>query len=82
MSGPLFLHTWRAHRVRLLLVSLALVDLGIRPPVVYGSYGSQFNALMESGIFPQEFARFGGGDIFSLPGAIASSFIHPDRDHL
>lgn len=32
---------------------------------------------MNSGLLPPEFARFGGGDVFSLPGAIALSFIHP-----
>src|SRR5258708_8977493 len=32
---------------------------------------------MESGIFPEQFAKFGGGDIFSLPGSLALSFIHP-----
>jgi len=77
MSLPLFVHTWRSHQVRLLLVSLGLAIWGFMLPVVYGSYGSQFNAIMESGLFPEEFARFGGGDIFSLPGAIALSFIHP-----
>ena len=26
---------------------------------------------------PEQFARFGGGDVFSLPGSIALGFIHP-----
>ena len=77
MSLPLFAHTWRSQRTRLGLVAAALAIWGFLLPVIYGSYGSQFNAIMESGLFPEEFARFGGGDIFSLPGAIALSFIHP-----
>jgi ABC-type transport system involved in multi-copper enzyme maturation permease subunit len=32
---------------------------------------------VESGIFPEQFAKFGGGDIFSLPGSVALGFIHP-----
>ena len=28
-------------------------------------------------MFPEQFARFGGGDIFSLPGSIALGVIHP-----
>ena len=40
-------------------------------------FGSQFRAVIDSGIFPEQFTRLGGGDIFSLPGSIALSFIHP-----
>jgi ABC-type transport system involved in multi-copper enzyme maturation permease subunit len=32
---------------------------------------------MESGILPEQFARFGGGDVFTLAGSIALGFIHP-----
>jgi ABC-type transport system involved in multi-copper enzyme maturation permease subunit len=32
---------------------------------------------MKSGIFPKEFTRLGGGDVFSLSGSIALGFIHP-----
>jgi ABC-type transport system involved in multi-copper enzyme maturation permease subunit len=51
--------------------------LGFLPPVIYARFGSQFTALVESGLLPEEFARFGGGDVFSLSGSIALSFIHP-----
>ena len=77
MNGPLFRHTWRTQRVRLALVCLALMIWGLLLPIVYARFGSQFQALMASGILPDEFARFGSGDIFSLPGAIALAFIHP-----
>jgi ABC-type transport system involved in multi-copper enzyme maturation permease subunit len=77
MNGPLFRQTWRSQRLRLTLVSIGLVIWGILLPVIYAQFGSQFQALMESGVFPEEFARFGSGDIFSLPGSIALSFIHP-----
>ena len=77
MNGPLFRHTWRSQRLKLAIVSTALGVWGFFLPVVYARFGSQFKAVMESGLFPEQFARFGGGDIFSLPGSIALSFIHP-----
>jgi ABC-2 type transport system permease protein len=33
--------------------------------------------LFESGIIPEQFANFGGGDVFTLSGSIALGFIHP-----
>lgn len=77
MNAPLFRHTWRAQRIKLTFVSIALTSWGFVTPLVYARFGSQFKVLMESGVFPEEFARLGGGDIFSLPGSIAVSFIHP-----
>ena len=77
MNGALFRQTWRAQGVRIALVSTALVVWGCLMPVIYAKFGSQFQALFDSGVFPEQFAKFGGGDIFSLPGSIALGFIHP-----
>ena len=33
--------------------------------------------MFESGAIPQQLAQFGGGDIFSLAGAVALGFVHP-----
>ena len=77
MNGPLFRQTWRSQRLKLAVVSTALAVWGFLLPVIYARFGSQFRAIMDSGIFPEQFAKFGGGDIFSLPGSIALSFIHP-----
>ena len=77
MNGPLFRHTWRSQRLKLAVVSIALVVWGFFMPVVYAQFGSQFKTLMESGILPEQFARFGNGDVFSLPGSIALGFVHP-----
>jgi ABC-2 type transport system permease protein len=33
--------------------------------------------MMNSGLIPKQLTEFGGGDLFSLPGAIAIGFIHP-----
>jgi ABC-type transport system involved in multi-copper enzyme maturation permease subunit len=77
MNWTLFRQTWRFQRVRLALVSIALAVWGFLLPVIYARFGSQFSALMNSGLLPEQFAKFGGGDVFSLSGSIALGFIHP-----
>jgi len=77
MNGPLFRHTWRSQRLKLAIVSIALMIWGLLMPVIYAQFGSQFKTVMESGVLPEQFARFGNGDIFSLPGSIALGLIHP-----
>jgi ABC-2 type transport system permease protein len=77
MSAALLRHTWRLQRAKLAAVSIALAVWGFLLPVIYARFGSQFSALLESGLLPKEFARFGGGDVFSLSGSIALAFIHP-----
>jgi ABC-type transport system involved in multi-copper enzyme maturation permease subunit len=77
MNRALLRHTWRSQRAKLAIVSLALIAWGFLPPVIYARFGSQFAILLNSGILPEQFARFGGGDVFTLSGSIALSFIHP-----
>jgi len=77
MNAALFRHTWRLQRIKLALISLGLFAWGCFPPVIYARFGVQFETMLQSGIFPEQFARFGNGDIFSLTGAVALSLIHP-----
>jgi len=77
MNSALLRHTWRLQRTKLAFVSIALAVWGFLLPVIYAKFGSQFTALMESGLLPEQFARFGDGDVFSLAGSIALGFIHP-----
>jgi ABC-2 type transport system permease protein len=77
MSAALLRHTWRLQRAKLAAVAIALAVWGFLLPVIYARFGSQFSVLLESGLFPEEFAEFGGGDVFSLSGSIALAFIHP-----
>ena len=77
MNAALLRHTWRLHRTKLAIVSSALAVWGFLLAVVYARYGSQFAAVLESGILPEQFSRFGGGDVFSLSGSIALGLIHP-----
>jgi ABC-type transport system involved in multi-copper enzyme maturation permease subunit len=77
MNRALLRHTWRVQRIKLAIVASALAVWGFVPPIIYKQYGSRFAGLVESGLLPKEFAKFGGGDVFSLAGSIALSFIHP-----
>jgi ABC-type transport system involved in multi-copper enzyme maturation permease subunit len=67
------------HR-RLLVVCAALALWGFLLPGVYATFGADFRALVESGLFGDlfdAFAAFGGGNVFSLAGSIALGLIHP-----
>jgi len=77
VNGPLLRHTWRANRLRLLAVCIALYAWGNLLPIIYSQFGAAFRDIFEQGIVPEAFANFGGGDIFSLAGSIALGFIHP-----
>jgi ABC-2 type transport system permease protein len=77
MNRALFVQTWRAQRTKLIIVSVALAIWSSLMPIVYGSFGQMFRSIIESGLIPLEFTQFGGGDIFSLSGALALGAIHP-----
>jgi ABC-2 type transport system permease protein len=77
VNRALLAHTWRANRWRLLVVSVGLLLWGTVLPIVYDSFGSLMQDVFQSGQFPPQFAQFGGGDIFSLSGAVALGFVHP-----
>jgi ABC-2 type transport system permease protein len=77
VNRALFGQTWRTERLKLAVVSAALATWGFLMPLVYAKFGSQFRAIVESGIMPAQFAKFGGGDIFTLTGSVALGLIHP-----
>jgi ABC-type transport system involved in multi-copper enzyme maturation permease subunit len=77
VNGPLFRHSVRMQRVKLIVVSTALAIWGFLLPVIYAKFGSQVRAVFDTGLFPAEFAEFGGGDLFSLAGSVAFGLIHP-----
>jgi ABC-2 type transport system permease protein len=73
-------HLWRANRIRLAIVTAALTVWGTLPPIIYDAFGAEIAAIFESGVIPDQFlrfARFGGGDLFSLAGSVALGVIHP-----
>jgi ABC-2 type transport system permease protein len=77
VNRALLAHTWRANRLRVVVVTVALAIWGSLMPIVFDAFGVQFQDIFESGVFPSQFAQFGGGDIFSLTGAVALGFVHP-----
>ncbi|MFL5727402.1 MAG: ABC transporter permease subunit [Chloroflexota bacterium] len=77
MSIVLFTQTWRAQRLKMLIVFVALTIWGSLLPIVYGAFGKTFQDIIESGLVPEQLTQFGGGDIFSLSGSIALGAIHP-----
>ena len=77
MSWQLFLRTWRAQRLKLLAVAIALTIWGSLMPIIYEAFKEQIQVLLGTGAIPDAFVQFGGGDLFTLAGTIALGFIHP-----
>jgi ABC-2 type transport system permease protein len=77
VSFPVLRRTWRAQRVRVALVAVALAVWSLLMPVVYATFGREFAVLLESGIVPDAFLRMMGADPFSLDGAVALGWVHP-----
>ncbi len=77
MNRAIFVRTWRAQRLKLLICSIAIAAWSVFLPVIYQSFGSQMRALVDSGVIPKQLMNFGGGDVFSLSGSIAIGYIHP-----
>ena len=77
MSRTLFVRTWRSQRTKLLVVCVAIAAWSTFLPVIYQSFGVQMKALVDSGVIPKQLTNFGGGDVFSLGGAIALGYVHP-----
>lgn len=77
MNTAVFRHAARQNRVRLIVVCLALAVWGTLMPVIYSAFGVEMRQIIEQFPAMEQFTRFGGGNMFSLPGSIALGFIHP-----
>ncbi len=77
MNRALFLRTWQAQWLKLLVVALALAVWGSLMPVVFKAFRSQISFIIDSGMIPKQLLSFGGGDMLSLAGVVAIGFIHP-----
>jgi ABC-2 type transport system permease protein len=77
MNLAVFRHALRQNRVRLLAVIAALLVWGTLMPVIYATFGVTMRELIEQFPLMEQFANFGGGNMFTLPGSIALGFIHP-----
>lgn len=79
MIGVLFRRTIAANRVRLIACVIGLMVWGAVLPLVYAGFGKTIGSFIRNSNNPlmEQFANFGGGDLFSLSGAMALGFIHP-----
>ena len=77
MNRALFLRTWQAQWLKLLVVALALAVWGSLMPVIFKAFRSQISFIIDSGLIPKQLLSFGGGDMLSLAGVVAIGFIHP-----
>jgi ABC-2 type transport system permease protein len=77
VNRALFFQTWRSQGLKILIVFVALTIWGALLPIVYGAFGKTFQDIVQSGVIPEQLTQFGGGDIFSLSGAISLGAIHP-----
>jgi ABC-2 type transport system permease protein len=77
MNATLFGHLWRSQRTKLLIVVVAMTAWNALLPVIYNAFGSQMEALVNSGIIPRQLTDFGGADVFSLEGSVALGYLHP-----
>jgi ABC-2 type transport system permease protein len=75
--GVLFRRTLAANRVRILACVIAMLVWGAVLPLVYSSFGKTYGSFIKNNPLLSQFSQFGGGDLFSLAGAMALAFIHP-----
>lgn len=77
MTGALLRRTFAARRLVIIACIVAMLIWGVVMPLVYASIGRQYGSFIQNNPFLEQFSQFGGGDLFSLPGALALGFIHP-----
>lgn len=77
MRDPLLRRTFAANRLRIIVCLVAMLVWGAVLPLVYASFGREYGVFVRNNPMLEQFSQFGGGDLFSLPGAIALGFIHP-----
>lgn len=77
MNGALFRHTLAANGVRVVVIAAGLMLMGIIMPVMYAAFGQEVGEFVESVPLLAQFSNFGGGDLFTLTGAVATGFAHP-----
>ena len=77
MNAVLFRRTLAANRLRLLICAVGLFAWGLVTPLIYATFGRELQGLVQGNPLLSQFSQFGGGDLFSLSGAMALGFIHP-----
>ncbi|MDP8904497.1 MAG: ABC transporter permease [Chloroflexota bacterium] len=77
MNLALFVHHLRQSRLRLLAVVAGLTVWGALMPIIYATFGVTLRDIGRQFPALEQMMRFGGGNVFTLPGSIALGYIHP-----
>jgi ABC-2 type transport system permease protein len=77
MSWAVFRHLLRQNRLTLPVIAAAMVFWGTLMPIIYSTFGVTLRDIIVQFPMLEQFMRFGGGNMFTLPGSIGLGFIHP-----
>jgi ABC-2 type transport system permease protein len=77
MSLAVFRHTLRQNRLTLPVIVIAMVAWGTLMPIIYSTFGVTLREIIVQFPVLEQFMRFGGGNMFTLPGSVALGYIHP-----
>jgi ABC-2 type transport system permease protein len=77
VNAAVLRHLLRQNRVQLPVLVAAMVGWGVLMPIIYSTFGVSLRDVVRSMPMLEQFMRFGGGNLFSLPGSVAIGFIHP-----
>ncbi|CAN5721142.1 hypothetical protein BH23CHL8_BH23CHL8_26120 [soil metagenome] len=77
MSAALFRRTLVAKRTEIFATGLGMLVWGAVLPLIYATFGREIGSFVRNNPILSQFAQFGGGDLFTLPGTLALGFVHP-----
>ncbi len=77
MNGVLLLRTWRFAWLRILIVAVVTALWGWLILFFYSRFSDAIRELVNSNPLFQQFANFGSGNLFTVPGAITLGTQHP-----
>ncbi len=77
MNWPLFRHTLSFNLIRLVVIGAGMGLMGVIMPVMFAAFGEEVGQFVESVPLLAQLANFGGGNMFSITGAVAMGFTHP-----
>jgi ABC-2 type transport system permease protein len=77
VSAALFRRTVAAKRTEIVATGVGMLVWGGVLPLIYASFGREIGAFVRNNPLLSQFAQFGGGDLFTLPGTLALGFVHP-----
>ena len=77
MNGALLLRAWAFARLRIVVVTLVTFAWGWLVLFFYSQFSEAIRQLVTGNALFKQFANFGSGDFFSVPGAVTLGTEHP-----